>query len=90
MHLHHILLYRLKSMRNVDYVLWSASAVFAALGLLTMMSSLHAMAAALLLEILFFGFSLREMVHFDIPLEKIEELLENGQIKPSPAVPRKN
>jgi len=90
MHLHHILLYRLKSMRNVDYVLWSASAVFAALGLLTMMSSLYAMAVALLLEISFFGFSLREMVHFDIPLEKIEELLENSQIKPAPAVPRKN
>ncbi len=90
MHLHHILLYRLRSMRKVDLFLWSLSAVFAALGVLTMMSSLYALIVAMLLEISFFGFSLREMVNFDIPLEKIEDLLENCQVSSPAIVPRKD
>jgi UDP-GlcNAc:undecaprenyl-phosphate GlcNAc-1-phosphate transferase len=76
MHIHHIMLYRLGSMRKVDFLLWTFSAVFGALGIMTMMTSRPALIVTIVLEVAVFGAALREMVALDIPVEKIDEILD--------------
>ncbi|MDD4858568.1 MAG: hypothetical protein PHD74_10775, partial [Candidatus Krumholzibacteria bacterium] len=76
-HLHHILLYRFRSMRKVDAVLWALAAVFGALGVLTMRGSAIALCCALALEVVVFAVALRSMVHFELS-EKIEEEILGG------------
>jgi UDP-GlcNAc:undecaprenyl-phosphate GlcNAc-1-phosphate transferase len=75
MHLHHVLLYHFNSMRKVDFLLWSMSAVFGTLGVMTMMASLPALIISILLEIIFFSVALTKMVKFDIPVEKVDSIL---------------
>jgi UDP-GlcNAc:undecaprenyl-phosphate GlcNAc-1-phosphate transferase len=76
-HLHHILLYRYRSMRKVDFVLWGLAVVFGALGVLTMRGSAIALCAALALEVLVFVVALRGMVRFELS-RKIEEEILGG------------
>ena len=72
-----MLLYRLRSARKVDAVLWGLAAVFGALGVLTMRGNAAALCAALVLEVAVFGVSLRTMVHFGLS-EAIEEEILGG------------
>jgi len=74
-HLHHMLLYRCRSSRKVDLILWAAAAVFGALGVLTMAGSTAALGAALLLAVLLFVAALRSMVRFRLPEATEEEIL---------------
>ncbi|HSG26875.1 MAG TPA: MraY family glycosyltransferase [Candidatus Krumholzibacterium sp.] len=82
MHLHHILLYRLGSMRKVDSALWTLSAAFGVLGLITMKGSLTALLIGAALEVTVFVFALRNMVSLDIPIERIDELLDSYRVSP--------
>jgi UDP-GlcNAc:undecaprenyl-phosphate GlcNAc-1-phosphate transferase len=74
-HIHHMLLYRYRSMRKVDGVLWGVSAVFGVLGVLTMRGSVIALVAASALAVLIFIVALRSMVRFKLPGASEEEIL---------------
>jgi UDP-GlcNAc:undecaprenyl-phosphate GlcNAc-1-phosphate transferase len=74
-HLHHMLLYRLRSVRKVDAVLWSLAAVFGALGVLTMRGSVPALCAASALIAGVYVFALRRMVRFSIGDAAEEKIL---------------
>jgi UDP-GlcNAc:undecaprenyl-phosphate GlcNAc-1-phosphate transferase len=89
-HIHHVLLYRLKSLRKVDYCLWSISAAFGFLGVLTMRGNLLALTGAVALELYIFVAGLRSMVHFKVPREKAEAILKRCGINPSRFVPRED
>ncbi len=87
-HLHHILLYRLNSVRKVDVILWSLSAIFGILGILTMMGSLPALLLALAIEVAVFITGLRSMVRFTLSRDRAEEILDRSGIHTSRLVPR--
>ncbi len=74
-HIHHMLLYRYRSMRKVDLVLWGASAVFGVLGVLTLRGNVIALGAAFALALLVFVVALRSMVRFKLPGADEEEIL---------------
>lgn len=74
-HLHHMLLYRFRSVKKVDFALWGLSAVFGALGVLTMRGSLGALCGALALQLIVFVVALRAMVRFEVPHAFEEEVL---------------
>lgn len=74
-HLHHMLLYRYRSARSVDLVLWGLSSVFGALGVLTMRGSVVALGAASALAAFVFVASLRSMVRFNLSGPAEEEIL---------------
>jgi UDP-GlcNAc:undecaprenyl-phosphate GlcNAc-1-phosphate transferase len=87
-HLHHMLLYRFRSVKTVDLMLWGLSAVFGALGVLTMRGSTIALCIALALEVLVFAVALHRMVRFELPESLKEEILGGCGITASQAVPR--
>jgi UDP-GlcNAc:undecaprenyl-phosphate GlcNAc-1-phosphate transferase len=74
-HLHHMLLYRCRSTRKVDLVLWGLSAVFGVLGVLTMRGNVVALGAASALALFIFIVALRSMVRFNLPGAAEEEIL---------------
>ena len=88
-HLHHILLYRFESVRKVDIFLWSLSTVFALLGVLTMMGNMLAFVLAAAVQLAVFVLALREMVHFALPREKVEDILGRSGITASRFAPRR-
>ncbi|MDD3642721.1 MAG: MraY family glycosyltransferase [Candidatus Krumholzibacteria bacterium] len=75
MHLHHLLLFRFGSARRADAVLWSVSAVFSALGVLSMLGSTIALVAGVVLAVSFFAVALRRMVRFTIDRRRAERIL---------------
>ena len=75
MHLHHILLYRLGSVRKVDFLLWSLTAFFCILGVFTMRFHIPVLIAASVIELLVFGTALRDMTNSDFSMEKMDELI---------------
>ena len=87
-HLHHMLLYRLRSARKVDAILWALAAVFGALGILTMQGSVVALCAALVIEIGVFALALRTMVRFGLSEAIEEEILGGCGITASQGMPR--
>jgi len=87
-HLHHMLLYRYRSTRKVDLVLWSLSAGFGALGVLTMRGNVIALCCAFAIGILIFVFALRSMVRFELPGSVEEEILGGCGITATQATPR--
>lgn len=87
-HLHHMLLYRFRSTKKVDLALWGLSAVFGALGVLTMRGSAIAFCSALAIGIVVFVFALRGMVRFELPESVEEEILGGCGITASPSVSR--
>ncbi|HEY5132954.1 MAG TPA: MraY family glycosyltransferase [Candidatus Krumholzibacteriaceae bacterium] len=87
-HLHHMLLYRFRSTKKVDLALWGLSAVFGALGVLTMRGSAIAFCSALVIGIVVFVFALRRMVHFELPESVEEEILGGCGITASASVSR--
>lgn len=87
-HIHHILLYRFNSVRKVDILLWSLSAVFGVLGIFTMMGSLEALLLAFAIEVVVFIMALRSMVRFSLSRDKAEEILDRSGIHTSRLVPR--
>ncbi len=90
MHIHHIILFRYGSTRKVDAVLWSLSAVFASLGLLTIMGHASALAAAAVLDAVVFVIFLRRMVTFDMSGEKVQRILSESGISPSGSAVRED
>lgn len=88
-HLHHILLYRFESVRKVDIFMWGLSAVFGLLGVLTMMGNVLAFVLALAAQLAVFILALREMVHFTLPSEKVEDIIGRSGITASRFVPRR-
>lgn len=87
-HIHHILLYRFQSVRKVDFMLWSLCAVFGLLGVMTMLGSVAAFVVSVVLQLSVFIFSLRSMVGFDLPRDKVEEILGHCGINASRVAPR--
>jgi UDP-GlcNAc:undecaprenyl-phosphate GlcNAc-1-phosphate transferase len=87
-HLHHMLLYRFRSTMKVDLALWGLSAVFGALGVLTMRGSAMALCSALAIEIVVFVIALRRMVRFELPESVEEEILGGCGITASQSVSR--
>ena len=83
MHIHHILLFGCGSTRKVDLMLWSLSAVFGALGVLTILGYTAALAAAALLELVIFILALRRMVTFDMSRENAERILSECGVSSS-------
>jgi len=88
-HLHHILLYRFKSVKKVDFVLWSFSAAFGLLGIFTMLGSLIALYVAVVAEALVYILALHRMVRFELSRERAEEILGRCGIKTSRVIPRR-
>ncbi len=74
-HLHHMLLYRYRSMRKVDLILWGISAVFGLLGVLAMRGSVVALGAAFAIALVIFIAALRSMVGLKLPVPAEEEIL---------------
>jgi len=87
-HLHHILLFRFRSVIKVDLTLWGLSAVFGALGVLTMRGSTIALCGGLILMAAVFIASLRAMVGFELPESAEEEILGVCGISAPSALPR--
>jgi UDP-GlcNAc:undecaprenyl-phosphate GlcNAc-1-phosphate transferase len=87
-HIHHMLLYRCRSARRVDFILWGISAVFGALGVLTLRGSVPALVAASVLAILIFVAALRSMVRFALPDSAEEEILGGCGITAAQTVAR--
>jgi len=83
MHIHHILLFGCGSTRKVDLMLWSISAVFGALGVLTILGYTAALAAAALLELVIFILALRRMVTFNMSRENAERILSECGVSSS-------
>jgi UDP-GlcNAc:undecaprenyl-phosphate GlcNAc-1-phosphate transferase len=83
MHIHHILLYRMKSVRKVSLFLWSVSAGFGILGILTMRGSLEALLCAVAAGCAVFVLALRRMVHGKFQQETIREILTRCGISTS-------
>jgi UDP-GlcNAc:undecaprenyl-phosphate GlcNAc-1-phosphate transferase len=83
MHIHHILLFGCGSTRKVDMMLWSLSAVFGVLGVLTIMGNFIALAVAVALELTVFFLSLRRMVKFDMSRENAEQILSECGVSSS-------
>lgn len=90
MHLHHILLYKMGSMIRVDMLLWAVTAVLSVLGLLTMVGFVPALVVAAFIEAVIFVFALRNMVNFDIPKEKAEEILKSCGISRNRMLPKRD
>jgi UDP-GlcNAc:undecaprenyl-phosphate GlcNAc-1-phosphate transferase len=83
MHIHHILLFGCGSTRKVDMMLWSLSALFGLLGLLTILGYTAALAVAGVLELAIFILALRRMVTFDMSREKAEQILSECGVSTS-------
>jgi UDP-GlcNAc:undecaprenyl-phosphate GlcNAc-1-phosphate transferase len=79
-HIHHILLYRFKSVLKVDLALWSLSVVFGLLGIMTMMGNIAALSCAVVIQAIVFIAGLRSMVRFDVPGEAVEKILHKNGI----------
>ncbi len=75
-HLHHLLLARYKSMRKVNFILWSLAVLLGCLGVFTMMGNVAAFIAAVILEIAIFAFSLYAMNSRKVPEESIESIMK--------------
>lgn len=90
LHLHHILLYRFKSVLKVDLFLWSLALVFGLLGIMTMRGSLLAFLLALAIQIVIFVFAIRSMVHFELSNDKAEKILQSNGINAARMLPRQD
>lgn len=89
-HIHHIMLYRFKSVIKVDAILWGLSIVLGLLGVLTMKGNFMAMLLAILIQLVIYIFTLHEMVRFELPREKVEEILGRCGITASRIIPRED
>jgi uncharacterized membrane protein YhhN len=83
-----MLLYRFRSVKKVDLVLWGLSGVFGALGVLTMRGSLPALGGAFALQLVVFIVALRAMVCLELPEAIEEEILGGCGITASNMIPR--
>ena len=90
LHLHHILLYRFKSVLKVDLFLWSLALVFGLLGIMTMRGSLLSFLLALAIQIVIFVFAIRSMVHFELSNDKAEKILQSNGINAARMLPRQD
>jgi UDP-GlcNAc:undecaprenyl-phosphate GlcNAc-1-phosphate transferase len=88
LHVHHILLYRFKSVIIVDILLWALSAVFAVLGVFTMLGNNYTLILAGSIATVIFFRLLYSMVHFGLSREEAIEILEKGDVTASGIVRR--
>lgn len=87
-HMHHMLLYRFRSVKKAGMALWVLSGAFGALGVETMRGSFLALCGALALQVVVFVVALRAMVRFDLPHALEEEVLGGCGITVSNGVTR--
>jgi UDP-GlcNAc:undecaprenyl-phosphate GlcNAc-1-phosphate transferase len=90
LHLHHILLYRFKSVVKVDLFLWGLAVVFGLLGIMTMRGNILSFLLAVAIQIVIFIFALRSMVHFELSSEKAEKILQSNGINAARMLPRQD
>ena len=90
LHLHHILLYRYKSVLKVDLLLWGLGLLFGALGVMTMRGSLLPLLIAVMIQAVIFSVALRNMIRFGLPSETAEKILHSNGINPARMVPRRD
>jgi UDP-GlcNAc:undecaprenyl-phosphate GlcNAc-1-phosphate transferase len=90
LHLHHILLYRFKSVIKVDLFLWGLALVFGLLGIMTMRGNFLSFLLALAIQIVLFVFALRSMIHFELSTEKAEKILQSNGINAARMLPRQD
>jgi UDP-GlcNAc:undecaprenyl-phosphate GlcNAc-1-phosphate transferase len=79
-HIHHILLYRFKSVIKVDLTLWSLSILFGVLGILTMRGHIVPLICGVAIQAAVFVAALRGMVHFEMSDEMVESILHKNGI----------
>lgn len=84
-HIHHLLLTRFKSMRKVNFTLWSLSLLFGILGVLTIAGYTAAFIAALFFEIVFFVSVLRVMTRMKIQTGTIDKIVKSYRAETSPS-----
>jgi len=77
MHIHHILLYSLKSVRKVDFVEWFLAGIHAYLGLSVMQGSLGMLVVALSVDVMIFVVALRVMIGEGIKEGRLLKILEH-------------
>jgi UDP-GlcNAc:undecaprenyl-phosphate GlcNAc-1-phosphate transferase len=82
-HIHHVLLYRFRSVVKADLVLWALAVVFGCLGVLTMRGNLGALVSAIVLEVAVFASALAAMVRIELPADVEAELLDGSGITAS-------
>ncbi len=90
LHIHHILLYRFKSVLKVDLFLWGLALIFGLLGIMTMRGNLLSLFLAVAIQALIFVLALRQMVHFELSSEKAEKILQSNGINAARMIPRQD
>ncbi|OQX86053.1 MAG: hypothetical protein B6D63_00830 [Candidatus Latescibacteria bacterium 4484_7] len=76
-HMHHILLYRFRSVRIVDFIIWSIAAGTAILGVYVVKGSLICLVVALAIDGALFFVMLRAMTQAGISEEELIEILHS-------------
>ncbi len=89
-HLHHVILVRVRSMRRADYILWSVSALFATLGILTMMGNMPAFYSGAILQVALFARAIVTMTRSSFPRDKVERIINEYRIVKIPAAGRED
>jgi len=84
-HIHHMFLYRFRSVVKADLLLWGLGCVFGLLGVLTMLGHRGALIAAVVLEAAVFALSLRAMVRIELPAD-IEAQVFGGEEATAPRI----
>jgi len=77
LHIHHILLRSLKSVRKVDFLLWGLAAIDSYLGLSIMRGNTVMLAVAIALDAAIFVVALRVMVRSDVTEEGLQKIYEH-------------
>ncbi len=77
LHIHHILLRSMKSVRKVDFLLWSLAAVDSYLGLSIMRGNNVMLTVAVALDAAIFVFALRVMIRSGAPEEELQKIYEH-------------
>ena len=90
LHIHHILLYRFKSVIKVDLFLWGLALLFGLLGIMTMRGNLISLMLAVAIQVVLFVLTLRSMVNFELSNEKTEKILRNNGINAERMLPRRD
>ena len=77
LHIHHMLLRSMRSVRRVDFLLWTLAAVDSYLGLSIMRGNNVMLVVAVALDVAIFVFALRAMVKSDVPEEGLRKIYEH-------------
>jgi len=84
-HLHHVILVRVRSMRKVDYILWSVSALFAILGILTIMGNMPAFYSGVILQAVVFARAIVAMTRSSFQRDIVDKIINEYRVAKIPA-----